>query len=385
MSASRYALEKAVAISAVVRACSLTSKVFHSLVTADTVTKKDKSPVTVGDFSAQAVVNTILNAHFPQDGIVGEEDSADLRGEGEDKAKLRRQISELANEALSRPEESSAVEQIQAQAKAWSGGNIETEKLLQAIDRGNHPGGNKGRVWALDPIDGTKGFLRGGQYAVCLALIVDGQVQLGVMGCPNLPHDASAPKPKEGDPSAKGRSDLGVVFVAERGQGAFQRAVDNSALTPIKMRTLTSDANALASASFCESVEAGHSSQGTNARIAELLGIKSPPVRMDSQAKYASISRGDGDIYLRLPVGDGSYQEKIWDHAAGALLVEEAGGRVTDLAGRPLDFGQGRTLKANKGVVAAYAGAGVHDKVVQAVQQAVTEEGREALLQHLSQ
>lgn len=68
----------------------------------------------------------------------------------------------------------------------------------------------------------------------------------------------------------------------------------------------------LSSASFCESVEAGHSSHGTNARIAELLGITRPSVRMDSQAKYCSIARGDGHVYLRLPVGDGSYEEKIW-------------------------------------------------------------------------
>ncbi|KAK0522542.1 3'(2'),5'-bisphosphate nucleotidase [Tilletia horrida] len=379
MSGPLYALERAVAISAVVRACSLTSKVFHSLVTAETVTKKDKSPVTVGDFSAQAVVNTVLAAHFPQDAIVGEEDSADLRGEGEDKVKLRQQIYDLANEALARPEQDCPAEQVQE--NKWGSAKVDTEQLLKAIDRGNSAGGRSGRMWALDPIDGTKGFLRGGQYAVCLALIVDGQVELGVMGCPNLPHDAASPKPKEGDPDAKSRSDLGVIFVAVRGQGAFQRPINSSVLTPIKMRSLKADATSLASASFCESVEAGHSSQGTNARIAELLGIKSAPVRMDSQAKYASISRGDGDFYLRLPVGDGSYQEKIWDHAAGALLVEEAGGRVSDLAGRPLDFGQGRTLKANKGVIAAFAGEDVHSKVLEAVQQAVKEEGRAFLLE----
>ncbi|KAE8220250.1 hypothetical protein CF319_g6193 [Tilletia indica] len=380
MSAPLYALERAVAISAVARACSLTNKVFHSLVTSDTVTKKDKSPVTVGDFSAQAVVNTVLAAHFPQDAIVGEEDSADLRGETEDKIKLRQQIHDLANEALAKPEEDCPADQVQeGGGNRWGKEKIDTEKLLQAIDRGNHSGGRTGRMWALDPIDGTKGFLRGGQYAVCLALIVDGQVQLGVMGCPNLPHDPSSPKPKEGDPSAASRSDLGVIFVAVRGQGAFQRPINSSTLTPIKMRSLSSDTASLASASFCESVEAGHSSQGTNARIGELLGIKNAPVRMDSQAKYASIARGDGDFYLRLPVGDGSYEEKIWDHAAGAILVEEAGGRVSDLAGRPLDFGQGRTLKSNKGVIAAFAGEGVHSKVLESVQQAVKEEGREFL------
>lgn len=65
--------------------------------------------------------------------------------------------------------------------------------------------------WTLDPIDGTKGFLRGGQYAVCLALIVDGKVVLGVIGCPNLPVESDYPDgPK------------GCIFVAVKGQGAEQ-------------------------------------------------------------------------------------------------------------------------------------------------------------------
>ena len=48
----------------------------------------------------------------------------------------------------------------------------------------------------------------------------------------------------------------------------------------------------------------------------------------------------------------GDPSEQIWDQAAGALLVEEAGGRVTDLEGRPLDFGVGRRLDRNFGVLA---------------------------------
>jgi 3'(2'), 5'-bisphosphate nucleotidase len=66
-------------------------------------------------------------------------------------------------------------------------------------------------MWTLDPIDGTKGFLRGEQYAVCLALIIDAQVQLGVIGCPNLPVHASNPD-----------GPRGCLFVAVRGQGAEQ-------------------------------------------------------------------------------------------------------------------------------------------------------------------
>lgn len=79
----------------------------------------------------------------------------------------------------------------------------------------------------------------------------------------------------------------------------------------------------LAEASFCESVEAGHTSKPLNARIAQLCGITKPPVCMDSQAKYCSIARGDGHVYLRLPVQAG-YEEKIWvrnEHKSVVLIA----------------------------------------------------------------
>lgn len=64
-------------------------------------------------------------------------------------------------------------------------------------------------IWALDPIDGTKGFLRGDQYAVCLALMVDGKVQAGALGCPNLPVDPANPD-----------GEKGIMLSVERGRGA---------------------------------------------------------------------------------------------------------------------------------------------------------------------
>jgi 3'(2'), 5'-bisphosphate nucleotidase len=66
-------------------------------------------------------------------------------------------------------------------------------------------------MWVLDPVDGTKGYLRGEQYAVCLALIVDSKVELGVIGCPNLPTDPSKPDGQKG-----------ALFVAVRGHGVEQ-------------------------------------------------------------------------------------------------------------------------------------------------------------------
>jgi len=61
-------------------------------------------------------------------------------------------------------------------------------------------------MWTIDPIDGTKGFLRGEQYAVCLSFLVDGNPIVGVIGCPNLPHRNGGSK--------------GYIFVAVKDQGS---------------------------------------------------------------------------------------------------------------------------------------------------------------------
>jgi len=81
--------------------------------------------------------------------------------------------------------------------------------------------------------------------------------------------------------------------------------------------------------------------------------VQVEPVRMDSQAKYAVLASGGGEVILRLLSPEKpDYREKIWDQAAGALILEEAGGRITDLDGRSLDFTQGRMLVKNRGVLA---------------------------------
>ncbi|KAG6818981.1 hypothetical protein H0H93_016675 [Arthromyces matolae] len=340
-----YAAEKHVAIAAVRRACHLTSSVFNKLVKNETVTKGDKSPVTVGDYAAQALISTILHRAFPSDPIVGEEDASDLRkecGHG-----LRDRIVELANEAL-------VYELGHGDNAEWGigpGAQQTTEQLLDAIDRGNYVGGRTGRMWTIDPIDGTKGFLRGEQYAVCLSLIVDAVVQVGVIGCPNLPFDPAEPEVNRG-----------VIFVAVKGQGAEQVALNGGNHLPLRIPDISPE-----DVNFLESVEAAHSSHTFNDRVSSLLDITRKPIRMDSQAKYGCLARGEGAAYLRMPTGVG-YREKIWDHASGNLLITEAGGIVSDSRGLPLDFGLGRTLGENFGVIAA--GKDVHSRVLSAVQVA---------------
>ena len=111
------------------------------------------------------------------------------------------------------------------------------------------------------------------------------------------------------------------------------------------------------------SFESGHTNVSQIDQIAEWLGVQVEPVRMDSQAKYAVLAAGGGEVILRLLSPDRpDYREKIWDQAAGAIVLEEAGGRITDLAGVPLDFTQGRTLKNNRGVLAT--NGSLHEQVL---------------------
>ena len=352
--AMAFEKELLVAQLAVQRATILTKRVFAETAKG-AVDKSDKSPVTIGDFGAQALIIAALRANFPDDEIVAEEESSLLR----ENETLRGKIWDFVK----------GVKLDDAEAEGKIGGAVKSEEdMLKFIDMGASKGGNKGRIWCIDPIDGTKGFLRGGQYAVCLGLMVDGDVKVGVLGCPNLPVDDAAPLSTDigFNQTDEGH---GVLFSAVQGEGATSRPLKSGSLAegkPISMRPLTD----MAKASFCESVEAAHSAHGDQAVISQRLGITAPSVRMDSQAKYASIARGAGDVYLRLPV-KATYQEKIWDHAAGYLIVKEAGGEVTDAAGKPLDFSLGRTLAGNKGVVAAPKA--VHGRVIEVVKEVLGE------------
>ncbi len=330
--------ERAAAIAAVSAASLLCRDVRVTLIPADSADKADRSPVTVADLGSQALISLVLGDAFPDDPIMGEEDATLLRTEPDG------------------PIAAAVVRHVRAARP-----DTDPEIVAEALARCSHPGGPTGRFWTLDPVDGTKGFLRGGQYAVALALIEDGEPMLGLLGCPNMALDPD-------DPGAG----IGCLFVAERGAGAVMIPLDDVAVegagpteAPIRVSAPVSPAQAR----WAESEEAGHSDQDDAARVATLLGLGKAPLRMDSQAKYAAVARGEAAIYLRLPTSD-TYRERIWDHAAGWLVVREAGGEVTDIHGRPFDFGTGRRLEGNQGVVAS-AGGALHAEVLGAVARAL--------------
>ena len=287
--------------------------------------KQDRSPVTVADFGSQALICRALLDAFPDDPVIAEEDSATLRKAADP-------------DILGR-----VVRHVQA---IWPG--ADADAVCHWIDRGGERH-YVDRFWALDPIDGTKGFLRGQQYAIALALIVNGQVMVAALGCPNLPMRDDAASP------------VGVIFTAVSGQGAMVEPLDSEEPAVTVHVNDTTDPSA---ARFCESVEVGHSSHANAAAVARHLGVVAEPYHMDSQCKYAIVARGSADIYLRLPTR-ADYIERIWDHAAGSLVVSEAGGTVSDAAGNPLDFTCGSGLDKNRGVIVT--NARLHQRVLEAL------------------
>jgi 3'(2'), 5'-bisphosphate nucleotidase len=311
-----------VARRAVLDACAVCRQVQGALDELREMTKDDRSPVTVADFASQAIIGRALRDAFGREVImVGEENSGFLREE--------------------HPAHLDAT--VAAVREVWK--DATPDEVLDAIDVGAGDTHHAG-FWTLDPIDGTKGFLRGQQYAIALAYVERGVPVVGVLGCPNLPRDFNA--------SLEEPDGRGSLYCAIKGDGLYESPADGDYEDAVHVRRFDHEEGD--PIGVCMSVEAAHSSEGDTDSVLALLaerGIPTgDPVRIDSQCKYAVVGRGQADAYLRLPTRKG-YVERIWDHAAGSLIATEGGAFVTDIHGRALDFTRGRGLEKNRGVVCA--------------------------------
>jgi 3'(2'), 5'-bisphosphate nucleotidase len=235
--------------------------------------KPDQSPVTVADFAAQAVIVRRLRELGPQP-ILGEEQAAVLR--------------EPANAPL-RDAVVAAVQPV------WPGALA--DEVLDAIDGAAGPADPRGGYWAVDPIDGTRGFVRGGQYAVCLVWIANGTPQVAAMGCPNLP---------------RGRDDAmdvidaeGTLFVAEQGAPLRWGPAVMGAALHTSEPAANEEASSI-SAPVPSPLVLTHSLEGTYSRLEDVARVlaRLGPVAArpaDSQAKYGLVARGQAHAYLRIP------------------------------------------------------------------------------------
>ena len=167
------------------------------------------------------------------------------------------------------------------------------------------PGGPARRFWLVDPLDGTKGFARGGgEYAVCIGLVEDGRALLGAIALPAT----------------------GELFGGLRGAGAWKEAGEGEPRRPIRARRSPPEGVvALVSRQYADDPRLLRFLAGR--RVAERRGLS-------SALKFCRVAEGEADLYARF----GPTME--WDSAAGQAIVEAAGGSVVDLDDAPLRYGK---------------------------------------------
>jgi 3'(2'), 5'-bisphosphate nucleotidase len=177
----------------------------------------------------------------------------------------------------------------------------ETTPTLAAV-----PDRSGGRVWIVDPIDGTRGFAKKiGEFSVMIALAEDGVPAVGVVYEP-----------------ARGR-----MTYAVRGGGCWRLDSDAADPSPCRVGTTADPAAATLTQS--------HSKTGMPSWPTEALRPARVVETYSAGIKLALVARGEADVYVN------TYPEfHDWDTCAGHLLVSEAGGRATGLKGEELVYGR---------------------------------------------
>lgn len=278
----------------------------------DAHTKDDASPVTVADLAAQVLMARIIGRTAPRR---AEETAAPLDAPG--------------GEAL-------AAALLSVVRARWPDAS---PRDLRELLEGPPAPDPRSPHWVMDPVDGTAGFLRGMQYAICLAFLEGGLPTLGLLGCPQLG--------PQGTPDLAAACPPGRVFVARRGAGALEVELGGDERCRIRVASWRGGPVRVG-----VPWEPRYTNPEAVAAWFRRAGLSHEPVRVDSQAKYALVARGDIHAYLRIPL-DEERRENVWDHAAGFVVATEAGAWVTDVEGRQLDFGRGARLEANRGILCA--------------------------------
>lgn len=296
----------------------------------EAMAKGDKSPVTLADYASQAVILREVAVDFPDHGVISEEGAEHLRANSDE----------------------TGVAAILS-AVATAGVEADFEQVCTWID---HAGVEDAEfVWCVDPIDGTKGFLRGDQYAVAIGILQNGLPVAGVLACPNLPVDLGQPD-----------GPRGVLYIAAQGQGCRRVPLDGGEATVARASETTDPAHIR----VLGSVESSHGDPKLVTDMMAAAGVDGGFVRYDSQVKYGIVAQGAAELYIR-PRNRPDYREKVWDHAGGAIVATEAGAIVTDLDGKSLDFSLGNALEENRGVLVA-SSAAIHAAALDGLRKAET-------------
>ncbi|XP_010468220.1 PREDICTED: putative PAP-specific phosphatase, mitochondrial, partial [Camelina sativa] len=211
--------------------------------------------------------------------------------------------------------------------------------VLEAIDRGGKDAyafcNKPATYWALDPIDGTRGFLKGDEalYVVGLALVVDNEIVLGVMGCPNWPGDLS-------DQST------GTLMISHIGCGTWTKGLQNISgkVSGDWTRCFVDSCDLVNKARYCiqesqtwESIPlSGFFAANIASYDLQHEDIILVPTCCGSLGKYMVVASGRASLFLLRTKTQRTI--KSWDHAVGMICVHEAGGKVTDWEGDEINL-----------------------------------------------
>lgn len=177
--------------------------------------------------------------------------------------------------------------------------------------------------WAVDPLDGTKEFIkRNGEFTVNVALVVNGEPQIGVVGAPaqGLMYVGCAGTQWQDAPLARKRSAAGWVDIRISGYAPGARASESA----------NAATHAPAERPLRVAMSRSHPSLDLAAWLAPWGAIEARDV--GSSLKFCLVAEGAVDVYPRLG------PTCIWDTAAGHALVVAAGGRVCQMDGTPLRY-----------------------------------------------
>jgi 3'(2'), 5'-bisphosphate nucleotidase len=197
----------------------------------------------------------------------------------------------------------------------------------------------KRRVWMIDPMDGTTGFINGnGDFAVQIGLAEDGECVLGVV---YQPVD-------------------GVLYRAVRGHGSWiERPGVETERAKVSAQTQIHSMRLAASRS--------HRSKRMD-QVVKALQVREEVRRGSVGVKVGLIVERQCDLYVHL-----SPRTKQWDTCAPEIILREAGGRITDLFGAPLRYNSPEVQNRN-GLLASNGAA--HDEIIAALEPLLEEFGR---------
>lgn len=345
-----YEKELRIAELAVQKAVLITRKVLQ-YVDKGELGKGDKTSVSLADFACQALIVAAIANTFPGDAIVGEEDTSELQKD----ANLVRRVWELV----------SSTNLEDAESEGYLQAPKSVEDMLRYIELGGATfSTSQNRVWTIDPVDGTHGFLHGGQYVVCVALLVNGIEKVAVFGCPVLSLDGEV----IGENDVK-HGGTGYLLSSIKEKGVHIRPLTNGPLAPSRDVPRLKEIEDNGQIRFCDNLRTTKPPFLHRDKIAEKIGA---PWKLhhiySTQLRYIAMALGFTDVVLRISK-PGYPEPHIWDHAGGVMMFEEVGGKVTDVNGRPLDFTAGRDLDNNFGLVAAPAS--IHAQLLEATQSAL--------------